>query len=393
MGGGILGLTTARWLARAGRSVAMLDARPLGEGASGVNGGQVIPGLKHDADWLADHLGRERGRALATFAAEAADRVFETIRDEKLSVPHSRTGWIQAAHHGTALEACRRRARALAASGAAVEMLDDRAVAALTGARSYLGGLIDRRAGAIQPFAYVSELARVAVEAGVALCTECRVERLSRDSPHWTVTTTRGSIQAGKVVVATNADADALVPGLAETVLPLHSFQIATEPLASDIAHEILPGGQAVSDSRRIVTYYRKSADGRFVLGGRGTLEPPRDAFDWRHLEKAMVRLFPRLAGVPVTHRWFGRVAMTLDHLPHLHQPEPGLVAVLGCQGRGVALMTALGRPLADFVVTGDPAALPVPVTPIRPIPFHKLRHLGVAAAMAGYRMLDGLQR
>jgi glycine/D-amino acid oxidase-like deaminating enzyme len=148
-----------------------------------------------------------------------------------------------------------------------------------------------------------------------------------------------------------------------------------------------------VSDSRRILVYYRKSPDDRLVLGGRGRMALPKGPEDWAHLERALLRLYPALAGAPVEKRWFGRVAMTPDHLPHVHEPEKGLIAVAGCQGRGVGLMTALGARVAAYIASGDAGSIPFPLTPIRPIPFHRFRQVGVAAAITWYRMLDALER
>ncbi|RVB56440.1 FAD-dependent oxidoreductase, partial [Mesorhizobium sp. M7A.F.Ca.CA.002.03.2.1] len=128
-------------------------------------------------------------------------------------------------------------------------------------------------------------------------------------------------------------------------------------------------------------------------LGGRGRMALPTSAGDWAHLERALVRLYPSLSGVPIEKRWFGRVAMTPDHLPHIHEPEKGLLAVVGCQGRGVGLMTALGERIAGYLQSGDARQLPFPVSPIRPIPFHAFRQVGVAATIAWYRLLDALER
>ena len=129
------------------------------------------------------------------------------------------------------------------------------------------------------------------------------------------------------------------------------------------------------------------------MLGGRGRMAEPADPEDWRHLRHAMLRLYPALAKVPIERRWYGRVAMTPDHLPHIHEPEPGLIAVAGCQGRGVGLMTALGPRIAAYLETRDPAQLPLPLTPIRPIPLHRFRRVGVAATIAWYRLRDGIER
>ncbi|UCI06998.1 NAD(P)/FAD-dependent oxidoreductase [Mesorhizobium sp. B1-1-8] len=394
VGGGIMGLSTALHAARAGLSVQVLEAGMIGQGASGLNGGQVIPGLKYDPEWLIEHFGRERGEALVDFAASTADAVFDLIRDEKLAVPFARNGWIQAAHTETALTAAANRDRQWRARGADVKLLDQAEIAAITGAKGYLGGWLDRRAGVIDPLSYTMELARVATAAGAKIAERQKVLKLNNEAGLWRVATAGGAeLRAKAVVLATNAYTDGLLPGLAQTIVPLHSFQIATAPLPADLAATVLPGGQAVSDSRRILVYYRKSADGRLVLGGRGRMALPSSPADWAHCERALLRLYPVLAGIAIEKRWFGRVAMTPDHLPHLHEPEKGLLAVVGCQGRGVGLMSALGKRMASYLATGDATELPFPLSPIRPIPFHAFRQVGVAATIAWYRMLDAFER
>lgn len=393
VGGGLLGLSTALHAVRNGSSVRVVEARRLGEGASGLNGGQVIPGLKYDPETLLRMFGERRGEALIGFASGTADKVFDLIAAEKLDVPHRRSGWIQAAHTEAALRAAEERNRQWQARGADVALLDADEVARLTGASGYLGGWLDRRAGTVDPLSLTLELARVAHAAGARIAEETRATGLRRGDGLWRVTTATGEeVRAKSVVVATNAYSDALVPGLAETIVPLHSFQIATERLGDDRLAPILPGGQAVSDSRRILVYYRRGPDGRIMLGGRGRMAP-RSADDWKHLRGALVRLYPALSGVAIEKRWFGRVAMTPDHLPHVHEPEPGLLAVAGCQGRGVGLMTALGERLADYLAGRDPEILPFPPSPIRPIPFHRFRQVGVAATIGWYRMLDAFER
>ncbi|MGE0503498.1 MAG: NAD(P)/FAD-dependent oxidoreductase [Rhizobiaceae bacterium] len=389
VGAGIQGLSAALYAARAGLAVRIVEAGEIGAGASGVNGGQVIPGLKHAPAWLAETFG-ERA---AAFASGTADAVFSLIASESLAVPHARAGWIQAAHTETALASARDRVRQWQARGADVGFLDAADIAKSTGATGYLGGWIDRRAGVIDPLAFTRGLARLAVEAGGRIATTTRIVSIRGANGLWTAGTADGrSVAAPRILVATNAHSDALVSGLARSIVWLHSFQIATAPLPPAIASTILPGGQAVSDSRRILVYFRKTADGRLMLGGRGPMRAPRSDADWAHLQRALVRLYPALAGIPIERRWFGRVAMTPDSLPHIHEPEPGLLAVAGCNGRGVALMTALGPHIAQWAATGDWDSLPFPVTPVRPIPFHAIRHLGVAATIAWNRLRDALE-
>lgn len=393
VGAGYQGLSTALHAARAGLSVQVIEARGLGDGASGLSGGQVIPGLKQDPDTLISLFGAERGNRLIRFTASTADVVFDLVKREGLDVEHVRSGWIHAAHTETALETAGRRNRQWRARGADVALLNAAEIALLTGADGYRGGFLDRRAGVVNPLALVHEMARLATAAGANLLLNDPVTSLVPDGKGWRVETGSGrTLRAAKVLIATNAYSDALVPKLAESLVWLHSFQIATEPLSSEFDF-ILPSGQAVSDSRRIVVYYRRSPDGRLVLGGRGPMRAPRTVDDWAHLERALRRLFPMLAQVRVDHRWFGRVAMTADHLPHLHEPAPGLLVAAGCQGRGIGLMVSLGEPIARYLTSGDPAELPLPILPIRSIPLHRFRRIGVASVIAWQRLLDGLER
>jgi glycine/D-amino acid oxidase-like deaminating enzyme len=394
VGGGFMGLSTALHAARRGLSVRVIEAGAIGEGASGLNGGQVIPGLKYDPDWLLETFGEQRGEAMISFGASTADAVFDLIAREGLDVPHVRSGWIQAAHTEAALAAIRSRDRAWQSRGADVEILSADRIADLTGARGYLGGWLDRRAGVIDPLSFVTELARIAQAAGVGISERVRATSLHRSDGIWSVGTDRGeTFKARFVVLAANAYTDGLLPGLARTLVPLHSFQIATAPLPPSLQDVILPQQQAVSDSRRILVYYRKTADGRLVLGGRGRMALPSSEGDWKHLQRAMLRLYPQLAGIGIEKRWFGRVAMTPDHLPHIHEPEPGLMTVVRCQGRGIGMMTAMGQRFADYIATGDRDVLPFPVTTISPIPFHRFRQVGIAATIAWYRMLDAFER
>ncbi|RWD20056.1 MAG: FAD-binding oxidoreductase, partial [Mesorhizobium sp.] len=213
VGGGIMGLSTALHAARQDLAVQVLEAGAIGEGASGLNGGQVIPGLKYDPEWLVEHFGKERGEALVNFAASTADAVFDLIRDEKLAVPFTRNGWIQAAHTETALTAAANRDRQWRARGADVELLSQAEIAAMTGAQGYLGGWLDRRAGVVDPLAYTVELARVTAAAGVGIAERQKVVKLAKDASLWRISTESGAeVRARAVVLATNAYTDGVLP-------------------------------------------------------------------------------------------------------------------------------------------------------------------------------------
>ena len=393
VGAGYTGLSTALHLAGRGIKAVVLDAKEPGFGGSGRNGGQVIPGLKFDPDELETMFGPEVGPRLVEFVAGTADVVFELIDKHRMNVPYMRTGWIQSAFSPKAVPALEARAAQWQKRGAPVQMLDKAETESHVGTNQYAGAWLDRRGGVVQPLSYARELARTALSAGAAIHGKTHVTGLSRQNDKWIVRATNGpTVTADRVVLATNGYTGDLWPGLRQTIIAANSFQIATQPLSDNVRKSILPGGQANSDSRRIGLYYRLDHTGRFLLGGRGRMAEPTQPDDWQHLHTMMERMFPQLKGVGIEYRWGGRVALTRDHLPHVHEPAPGLLIDIGCMGRGVALKTAMGRAIANYIATSDANALPLPPSPIRRIPVHALNKLYLAAFINWYRLIDRLE-
>jgi glycine/D-amino acid oxidase-like deaminating enzyme len=392
IGGGITGLSAALNLAEAGAKVVLLEAREIGFGGSGRNGGQVIPGLKLDPSEMRAKWGEERGAALTKAVGASADAVFARIERHNIRCAPQRAGWIQAAHAAPALARVLQRGREWQQAGAPVETLDGEAIAERLGTREYLGGWRDGRAGTIAPLAYVRGLARAAGEAGATLHAASPVRALRREGDHWRLETPGGVLRAGSVIRGTNAYTDALVPGLAQTLLTVQSILIATAPLPERFGNRILPGGECVSETRRLAFYFRRSPDNRLVFGGRGAAsDHERDSlFDALH--GTMRRLYPEVAALPIDYRWSGQVALTLDGLPRVHEPQPGLFIGLGYNGRGVAMGTLMGEWLAKRQHAGVEA--PLPRTDIAPIAWHALRKpaiaLGIAWAWTRDRMGSG---
>jgi glycine/D-amino acid oxidase-like deaminating enzyme len=289
------------------------------------------------------------------------------------------------------VETVKRRADEWAARGAATEFLDAERMAAALGTRQYLAGWADRRGGAVQPLAYARGLVKAALEAGAAIHGGTRVSGITRAGAGFSVSTVRGPrVLARKVVVATGGYTGELIPKLRRTIIAPNSFIVATEPLGHNIANTVLPGGEVTSDTRQLLLYFRRDHQDRFLMGGRGPFREPQSAADWAHLERVIAKLYPQLAAVPIQYRWCGRVALTRDFLPHLHEPEPGLLVDIGCMGRGVGLQTAMGKAMAAYLATGDTSALPFPLVPILPLPLHGLNQIYVSAIIAWYRLTDG---
>jgi len=392
VGAGYAGLSTALHLAKKGIRAVVVEAREIGFGGSGRNGGQVIPGLKYDPDELMAMYGPQRGQKIVEFAGGTADAVFDLIKQYEMDVPHVRRGWIQGAHTAAALDTAHKRAAQWAKLGAPVKNLDRAEVSELIGTDRYLGGWVDERAGTIQPLSYVRGLARAAMAEGAMVYTDSPVASLSREGKTWTVHGANGyTIDADRVVMCTNAyGGGKLVPRLNTTIIDANTFQVATKPLPPEVRDTIFPQGHVCSDTRNLLLYFRLDHTGRLLMGGRGPFREPRGVEDWKHLERVIAKMFPQAADIGFDYRWCGRVAITRDYLPHLHEPEPGLLVDIGCQGRGVGLQTCMGKAMADYVAGGDASALPVPITPIVPFPMYGLRKLYVNAVVTWYRMNDG---
>lgn len=393
VGAGYTGLSAALHLAEAGAQVCVLDAHEPGWGASGRNGGQVNPSLKLDPEALVQRYGPALALALITEVSRSAERVFSLIARHGIACQPARAGWLQLGYTPRAVEALHGRARQWERCGVPVELLGPEDAAARTGTHAFAGGWRDPRAGALQPLAFARGLARAAQALGVAIHAHSPAIHLARNGRHWLVTTAQGAaVSAAQVVLATNGYTGGLWPGLASTVLAANSFIVATPPLGPG-GTGVLPRGETASTAQRLLLYFRKDAQGRLLMGGRGQFAEPGSALDFAHLERAVAQMFPQL-GVPVfSHRWSGRIAITRDAMPHLHQPAPGVTMALGFNGRGIALAVSLGREAARLAAGGDPAHGPYPLTPLQPIPLHGLQRFYVAAGVAWYSLLDKLGR
>ncbi len=391
IGAGYLGLSAALHIAEAGGDAIALDAEAPGWGASGRNGGQLIPGLKYDPDAIEALLGRARGERLWRFAGATADFVFALVDRLGLRAETRRTAWIQGVHSQKAAKLARARAEQWRSRGADVAYVGAQEARRLIGGGDYVGAFIDRRAGRLQPLSYARELARAAVAAGARIHGGSRVVSLEKQGGGWLARTATGAqVAADKVLLCANAYADGLFPELPRSIVAATSLQIATEPLPEALRRTILPGGEVLSDTRKVIRYWRLDAAGRLLMGGRGPYREPGPESDWAHLAREVTRLYPALRGVAFTHRWGGRVAIHPDYWPRLHEVRPGILAAIGCQGRGIGWQSAMGGELARLAL--DAAYEPVlALSPIRPIPFPRFKRVGVAAALAAMGTLDRL--
>ncbi|WP_264818039.1 NAD(P)/FAD-dependent oxidoreductase, partial [Acidomonas methanolica] len=208
-----------------------------------------------------------------------------------------------------------------------------------------------------------------------------RARAVRRRGGSWRVETDRGSVTAPAVLLATNGYSGRLWNDLRRSVVPVYSAIVASAPLPDALRARLLAGREVVYDLGRITTYYRVDADGRLLMGGRSRSADAAGSEAFPALVAHALKLWPDLAAewepIRWTHGWNGQIAMTADHYPHWHAPQPGLYATLGYNGRGVAMATVTGREMARFL-TGEAPPL-FPLTKVRPIPFHSAWKAGVA--------------
>lgn len=388
IGGGFMGLSAALALAESGVRVALLEAAEIGWGASGRNNGLVAPGLKRDPWQVRRKLGEEASARLLRLAGAAPDRVFELVGQHGIDCDANRGGWIQAAHSRRALRVVQRRVEHWQTLGVDAEMLAPADVAGRLGTDVYKGASLYPGGGSINPLAYAHGLAHSAAMAGALLHEQSPAIRIERQGDYWVVVSPYGAVVAEHLLCCTNAYNDS-VEQLRGTVMPVRTAQVATRPLPHDLAATILPGAAAASDTQRLLTSFRLTADRRLIMGGASATAGDEHPGLVRRLHRAARERFPGVSPAHWEFGWSGYLALTRDHLPGIVRVDDNFLAAIGCNGRGIAMTTVMGRTLADLVAGMPDDESDVPVGTPRRIVGFDLRHVGIAAGVAVNRLLD----
>ena len=384
IGGGFTGLSAALHLAQQGVEVAVLEAHEPGWGASGRNGGQVNPGLKHDPDQVEADFGADLGRRMVALSGDAPNVVFRLIERHQIECDALQSGTLRAAFAARDAASVRASAEQWMRRDAPVALLESDAARAATGTDRYACAMLDRRGGQVNPLGYARGLAQAAMQAGAAVHGATPALDVRRNGL-WHVRTPTGTVLADKLVLATNGYTGDVWPGLRRSVVPVFSAIVASEPLPR------VPMQSVLYELGRVTVYYRFDRANRLLMGGRSVQRDIADPAELRYLISYAERLWPEVRGARWTHGWSGQLAITPDHYPHVHEPHESVLVCLGYNGRGVAMSTAMGPQLARRVIGGSSAAIDMPITTMKQIPFHALWRSAVKARVVYGQVRDWL--
>ncbi len=393
IGAGFTGLSTALSLRKAGVEVTVLEAVEPGWGASGRNNGQVIPTLSRpDPDDIEARFG-DAGARFVNLLRDCASILFDTVRDHGIDAEAEQTGWVQPVHTPGRIRIAERRYRQWAKRGARVELLDAAQVAAMLGSQAWQGGFWNRSGGHVNPLALARGLARVALAAGARIHGGTPALDFSRKDGHWIVRTPSGELRARALVLATNAYSgvfsQTLAPRIAREIVPVLSWQMATQELDERTRATIIPGRQAMSDTHGELYFARYDARNRLITGGALALPFRRAERLKPMLAERLRRLWPQIGEPRFDYVWNGYVGMTQDFLPRFHRLGPDGYAWAGCNGRAVGLSVALGAEFAKAVCGAPDKDLALPFTEPTPLPLHSIARRVAPLMLLRYRRLD----
>jgi glycine/D-amino acid oxidase-like deaminating enzyme len=396
VGGGYCGLSISLEAARLGLSVILLEAGTIGCGASGRNGGIVVPTLPgaRTPSYLEERLGKHRATNLIELVRTGPDFVFDRIRDHHIACDANKAGWVQPAHTEKTLGLARKVHDEWLTRGANVTWLDAGGIRERLGAPGYLGGWFSESGGTLNPWALAQGLARIASAAGVHIVEGAAVQSLVKDGSKKLIRTPNGEFTARQVVITTNGYTPDLVPRLSDTVIPVRLFHCLTRPLFEMERADILPKGTPFTDLRKSGGFCRFDAEGRLMSGGAVFTARNASLHGQRHAAQRLAEIFPQLTKIKIDHYWEGWCAIREEFLPVSQDHGDGVYSLLGFSTRGIALAQTLGREMARFLAgTISEERMPIPVRRLSPIPLRAVKQTLGGWAFPVYKLRDRLER
>ena len=393
VGGGLAGLSAAIELADRGFSVRVLEAREVGFGASGRNGGQAIHGLACDQDEIERQLGLEEARRVFAMSIEALDLIRQRCARFQIDCDW-RDGYLGVATSaGKARDLLAGADHLEQAYGYPLRRIARSDLPTWIDSPRYQAAVHDPRSGHLHPLKYTLGLARAAAGLGVTIHEGTAITALTQgDRP--VLHTAQGRITARQVLLAGNVYLQGIAPALESRIMPVGTYIVASAPVDPALAQRLIPCGAAVCDNNFVLDYFRFSADHRMVYGGRVSYSTATPMNLAESMRQRMAGTFPALAGTPVTHAWGGFVDISMNRAPDFGRLPgcPQVYYLQGFSGHGLALTGLAGRVVAE-AMAGDATRFDT-FARLRHRPFpggRLLRMPALVLGMAWYRLKDAI--
>src|SRR6266478_2992175 len=399
VGGGYCGLSAARTLAKRGVKVAVLEAETPGWGASSRNGGMVLTGMKLPVPTLIKRYGRDIVRKMYAASLESVDCVEQIVREENIDCSFSRCGHLEVACKQAHFDGYEESAALIKREfNHQLRIIPKNELRTEIGSDIYFGGMIDETSAGLNPARYVAGLADAAQLAGAYLCDHTRVTSVDSEKNNgarkFRVQTSKGTITAREVILASGAYTSEATPALRKKIIPIGSYIIATEALPVGLARELSPRGRMIYDSKHFLYYYRLTPDNRMLFGGRAAFFPETENTVRQSAEilrRGMIGVYPQLRDTKIEFVWGGTLDFTLDVMPHAGKID-GMYFAAGFAGHGVAAATWFGEKLAGLICS-DPNDIPFDGIkfPAAPLGLRSGNTWALPLVGAWYKILDWL--
>jgi glycine/D-amino acid oxidase-like deaminating enzyme len=391
IGAGYTGLSAARETAAAGRSTLVLEAGEMGAGCSSRNGGQVAYSIKPSFNTLKAKFGADAAFGICREGLDAV-AYLRSLAKQQGDCAWREDGCFYGAHtarHYTQMvRDAENQPRGLEQRISVVAKADQHGEIA---SDFYHGGCVYHDDASVDPTRLLLALLRRALDGGASVVDRCPAGAINPTRDGFEVQTPRGVVHARQVLLATNGYSGPLSPWHRRRVIPIGSYQIATEPLGADRVRSLIPHGRNIVDSRRVVVYFRPSADGeRIIFGGRAALSEKDPLACVPRLRRMMARIFPELKSVRVSHAWVGWVAYTFDTLPHLGQ-HAGVYHCMGYCGQGVPLAPYLGMRIGQQMLGLKEGRTALDGLPFPSRPYYHTKPWFLAPSVFAYRVADAI--
>lgn len=394
IGAGFTGLAAARTLAKGGAKVAVLEAKHVGFGGSGRNGGHLNNGIAHSYIAAREHLGAERALALYRAYDASIDLIEDIVAEEHIACDFRRSGKLKLASKPAHYDSLARNFEVLhREADPDTALIPRQALATEIRSAAFHGGMLQKKSAMMHMGKYVAGLAAAAARHGATIYENAPVVARSRAAGGWRLDTPRGRLTARNVILATGAYTSGPFGWFRRRVIPMGSFLIATRPLTEAEIAAALPGRRTYVTSLNVGNYFRLSPDNRLLFGGRARFAPSNaqsDAKSGKVLQATMLKLLPQLAGAEIDYCWGGLVGITQDRFPRAGEAQ-GVHFAMGYSGHGAQMSTLMGTILAEKLL-GQPDRNPIAGLAWPAIPGHFGTPWFLPFVGMYYRFLDRIQ-